>query len=201
MGRSAESFGRGGGRYRPQPSILILCEDAKSSRTYLEDASAYFRSYAKVEVAHAGNTDPLGIVKAAIRRRRSFEHIYIVVDRDTHANFDEAMELAGDHDSITFLPSYPCFEFWLLLHFSYTRADYGSAQALDALRNKPGMSQYAKGNTKALFDKLVNQLPDAEERAERSCVDAEVEGNVNPSTSLHTLIAVLRDLGELKPSE
>lgn len=68
MPRSALSFKRGKPRFKPQPQILIICEDSRSAKTYLEEAAIYFRASAKVEITHCGYTDPKGIVQYAIRR-------------------------------------------------------------------------------------------------------------------------------------
>lgn len=32
------SFTRIGGKYKPQPTVLVICEDSKSGKAYLEDA-------------------------------------------------------------------------------------------------------------------------------------------------------------------
>ncbi|MGQ3194118.1 MAG: RloB family protein [Hydrogenophaga sp.] len=207
MGRSTSSFARRGPRYKPQPRILVLCEDTKSSKTYFMDASIHFRSHAVVEFAHCGHTDPLGIVRNAIKRSTYFENVYCVIDRDSHANFDEAIDLAEPHEKVVVLPSYPCFEYWLLLHFGYTRAPFmpsGGASAADKvvqqLRTKVGMDGYAKGSVNGLFRKLLENLDPACERGERSSRDAKDDGQVNPSTSLHKLVQKLKDLGELPES-
>lgn len=206
MSRTAASYKRSGPRFKPQPRVLVLCEDSKSSKDYLEDASIIFRAHAEVQVAHIGNTDPLGIVKVAVRRTRDFEEVFCVIDRDQHHNFDVALNLANGNAAITVIPSYPSFEFWLLLHFSYTRAPFMPAGALSAadrvvkaLRAKEGMEQYAKGSVGQLFAKLQPLLDEACVRGARSLVDAEQDGEDNPSTRMHELIAKLRSLGKPHP--
>ena len=128
--RSAASFGRGTAKFRPQPRVLVLCEDSKSSKTYLEDASKYFRASALVQIAHPGRTDPLGIVQTGVKQQTAFDAVYCVVDRDSHQNWHQAIDLASGHPKILMIRSYPCFEFWLLLHFGYTRAAYAGTGAL-----------------------------------------------------------------------
>lgn len=208
MTRGSNSFKRKGARFKPQPRVLVLCEDTKSSKTYLEDASTHFRSYAVVEFAHCGHTDPLGIVKRAVARQRDFEMVYCVVDRDSHHNFDEAVKLADTEPKIELITSYPCFEFWLLLHFAYSRAPYAPAGKVSAadrvvkdLQTKPGMEAYDKGQIKGLFEILRPRLSDAKAHAVRTLIEAEQDTEFNPSSRLHILLDSLEALAILKPAD
>jgi len=76
MGRSEQSFRRGKPRFRPQPTALVICEDAKSSREYLQEASQYFRANFQIQIEHCGNTDPKGIVAAALKQRNAYDHSF-----------------------------------------------------------------------------------------------------------------------------
>lgn len=204
--RSPASFARGAAKFKAQARVLVLCEDSKSSKTYLEDASKYFRATAQVQIAHPGRTDPLGVVQAGVKRQPAFDVVYCVVDRDSHANWDQANDLARGHPKVRMIRSFPCFEFWLLLHFGYTRAGYARAGVLSAadqvvrdLRQKPGMQDYAKGSIEGLFLRLCGDadimLNTACRHGDRTLADAEKEGNANPSTELQNLVRELRNLG------
>jgi hypothetical protein len=205
VARDAKSFGRKPARYKPQPRVLVLCEDSKSSLFYLREAAQHFRVHAQVEIAHPGKTDPKGIVGEAIKRRRSLDRVFCVIDRDTHHGFDEALQLAaaGAVDTIV---SHPCYEFWLLLHFRYTRAGYvagGGNSAADHMvqhvRVEAGMQAYAKGSITGLFDRLLERLPAARERAEQTMQKALADGERNPSTELHLLIEAFERLAQPQP--
>jgi hypothetical protein len=200
MPRSALSFKRGKPRFKPQPQILIICEDSKSAKTYLEEAAIYFRASAKVEITHCGYTDPKGIVQNAIRHLKPFDEVVCVVDRDEHTNLDPASELQRSHDKLTLLISYPCFEFWLLLHFGFTRAPFDTAgSVMQALVTKPGMAQYKKGSTQGLFQTLLPKLPHAIHHADKCLAQAAELNEMNPSTPIHQLIRRLMDLGQTVP--
>lgn len=201
MVRSPSSYNRAKPRLKPQPRVLVLCEDQKSGRQYLEDACLNFRVHVDVEVAHCGKTDPKGIVTEAIRRKKKFEHVFCAIDRDTHANFDEAIRIANASQMVTVIASYPCFEFWLLLHFSYSRKPYareGSDSPADVvvrdLRMCAGMNNYAKGNASSVFQALLGKLPEARVHARRALDDAEHCGELNPSTTMHELLNFLESL-------
>lgn len=121
-------------------------------------------------------------------------------------NFDEAVALEAKNPKITLLISYPCFEFWLLLHFGFTRAPIVGAGAhsagdrvVQSLRAKPGMKDYAKGSIEGLFVKLLPQLPDANRHAEKTLQEAQTDGEMNPSTPLHQLMQLLMALGQPVP--
>lgn len=204
--RSSSSFARGRAKFKAQARVLVLCEDSKSSKTYLEDASRYFRATAQVQIAHPGKTDPLGVVQAGIQQQSAFDAVYCVIDRDSHANWEQAIGLARGHTKINMIRSFPCFEFWLLLHFGYTRAGYARAGAMSAadqvvrdLKQKPGMRDYAKGSIEGLFNKLCGEeevtLNTACTHGDRTLTEAEADGELNPSTELQLLIRELRKLG------
>jgi hypothetical protein len=203
MAKSSHSFRRGGARFKPQPRVLILCEDSKSALSYLQDASRHFRSHVVVQIAHCGRTDPLGIVEEAIAQRKDFEVIYCVIDRDDHESFESAMVRSRDFvGKIKVVASYPCYEFWLLLHFRFTRAPVraaggqsAGARMLAALRAEPGMQQYAKGSVTSVFEQLLHRLPTAMTHAAQALAGAQVDQEPNPSTELHFLISELERLG------
>lgn len=181
----------------------MLCEDTKSALNYLQDAARHFRSHAVVKIAHCGRTDPLGIVEEAITSRRNFEVIFCVIDRDSHESFEDALLRAAEFgDSIRVLPSYPCYEYWLLLHHRFTRAPVTSVGAqsagtrmVAALRGEDGMAEYEKGTSNSVFDRLLDRLPIARVNAARALHAAVAEQEMNPSTEVHLLISELERLG------
>jgi hypothetical protein len=195
MPRSAQSFKRGKPRFKPQPQLLIICEDSRSAKIYFEQAVVHFRASASVEVTHCGYTDPRGIVHHAIKRLKPFDEVVCVIDRDEHSNFEEASKLQRSHDNLKLFVSYPCFEFWLLLHFGLTRAPYQTARSvIQDLRTKPKMAPYTKGSTKGLFAELLPRLPQAMIHADTCLAQALAEKSMNPSTPIHQLMQRLIDL-------
>jgi len=199
----ARSFARKKAVLKVQPRVLVICEDTKSCKIYLEDAARHFRSNAEIEIAHCGNTDPLGIVTKAVERRHAFDHVYCAIDRDKHETFDDAVRLAAEYQvAVTIIASYPCYEFWLCLHFDYSRKPYtvqGNLSAGDCMVKDlckiPDMAGYSKGGAKEVFEKLLPKLPDARRYAKRVMDAAIAEENMNPSTRLHDLIAIFEKLG------
>lgn len=206
MTRTGSSFHRQKPKYLPQKTVLILCEDSKSGKNYLQDACKYFRATAEVEVTHCKNTDPLGIVKEAIARSTMYDEVYCAIDRDRHPSFTDAKALAAKHEKVKVSVSFPCFEYWYLLHFEYTARPYterGKKSPAEALIRdlckKEGFVDYDKGANVSRFHQLVGQpLEQARRFAKVSRVDAERRGNPNPSTEVDQLIDVIEKLGTLQ---
>ena len=111
--------------------LLILCEDEKSSKFYFESFKKdemLRRELASVdiEVIHPKDHSPVGLVTNAIEKKRKakrernpFDEIWIVLDKDYHANMDKALNMATDN-KINVALSIICFEYWILLHFKKT---------------------------------------------------------------------------------
>ena len=118
----------------PYDVVLIVCEGEKTEPNYFNELKKAFRlSNANVKVVGHG-VDPLKIVGYAIERCRKdkeYDRVYCVFDRDKHTTYHAAMEkirhtrLPGS-TKIFGIPSIPCFEFWLLLHYVYTIESFSS---------------------------------------------------------------------------
>lgn len=204
MGRSSGSFTRPSSRFKPHPLVLVICEDSKSGKQYLEDAKHFYRVEVKVEVSHCGKTDPKGIVEAGISRQNQFNHVFCVIDRDNHENFDEALALAHKSAKVCVIASYPCFEFWYLLHFRKTRKAYSSvgersagARLVSDLKKIPEFADYTKGNMEGIFSMLLGKpFEFARKTAPQVYAEALAEDEMNPSTALHKLIDFFEYLSE-----
>lgn len=206
MARSANSFKRGGAKFKPQSTVLVLCEDSKSSKRYLHDAAFHFRVHLEIDIAHCGRTDPKGIVEAAIARSKHYDKVFCVIDRDTHPSFDEAVELAQPFTSLSLIPSYPCFEFWYLLHFGFKRAPYVAAgnrscgeMLIADLRTCEGMQNYSKGADNGIFAQLLPQFSAARQTSARVLAHSIDDEEPNPSTHVHLLMDVMEGMSAPTP--
>lgn len=164
-------FKRSGNKFKQQPTVLILCEDEMSGKQYIEDAAIEFRSSAKVKVLHPKNHTPEGLLKNALKELKNYDKIYCVFDRDKHTDFDKAVSrIKGEENDIrddgskkiVGVVSYPCFEYWLLLHFTNRRPVHNGMTGGksicdrhgDDLKKQEGMQNYKKGDSKNLFSLL-----------------------------------------------
>jgi len=201
MLRTTASFGRTSARFLQQPRILVLCEDKKSGKDYLSEAARAYSLESSIEVDNCKHTDPKGIVEVAIEKENQYDSIYCVIDRDTHNNYEEAILLAKNHSNITVFTSFPCFEYWLLLHFGYSRKPYSRAggnspadNLIKDLKKIPKMVSYCKGSCVNLFKDLSENLDTACEFSERALREAIESNEFNPSTKLHILIDIFEKL-------
>lgn len=207
MVKSSNRFDRKKPSLKQQARILVICEDTKSSLIYLQEATRYFRAQAEIDIVHSGKNDPLNIVKEAVRRRNYFDKIYCVIDRDSHEGFDQALKLAAENaDQVAVIASYPCYEYWLLLHFRTTSKPYAAAGKnssgdllIKDLCKEDGMDKYAKGDSKGIFDRLFHMLPDARKRAAERIAEANMNESFDPSTRIHELMDLFELLGKPQP--
>jgi hypothetical protein len=201
--RESGSFRRIKKQHVRQATVLILCEDSKSSLIYLKEASQFYRVNAKVLISHPGSTDPGSIVNTAKLKAKDFDKVYCVFDRDEHANFDDALSKAlSSSPKITPIVSYPCFEYWLLLHFERSRKPFnrkGGKSPCDCVANELAthteLADYHKGKCAGLFKKLLHKLPTARENANWAMNDASTTKAINPSTQFHILLQDFEELG------
>lgn len=183
--------------------VYVLCEDSKSSLDYLNKAKLHFRCTPIVEIAHGKHTDPLGIVRDAAKKAANFESIFCVIDRDEHANYEEAVDEAKKTKNLALIPSFPCFEYWLLLHVEYTTRSFcrsgkksPAQQLIEHLKTKELFCGYEKGDAKEIFEILFreNLIETARLNADRSLRSSREDGRTNPVTYLHTLIDKFEEL-------
>jgi hypothetical protein len=193
--------------------ILIVCEGEKTEPNYFKEAREFYcLNTVNVEVRGDCGSDPMSIVQFAKQRFKeeknlgnSFDRIYCVFDKDGHAKYTDALQAIADAvpKNIYFaINSVPCFEYWLLLHFTYSTRPYLSKprkssgdQVLDDLKKE--MPNYKKGQRTIFSDLHVDpkaNLEEAKNRAKRSLIESQKNGTDNPSTRVHELIQMLQNL-------
>ena len=204
--RKAELLRRRRATKDPYDVILIVCEGAKTEPNYFDELKKVFRlSNANVRICGRG-ADPLSVVDFAIetfRREPEFDRVYCVFDRDRHTTYNAALDRVrrtrlGKGNKIFAIPSVPCFEFWLLLHFTYTTRPFDApvgdsicSKVIEELKNH--LPAYQKGQ-QDIFYKIQDKLDNAITNAR--CVEQfhQTSGTDNPSTLVYSLVEYLRDL-------
>lgn len=155
--------------------LLIVCEDGKSSKLYFE---AFKRdeklkrdlASVSVEVVHPKDHSPVGLVKEAKlkaqkakRDRNPYNEIWIVLDKDHHANMDKAFDMAYANKYKIAL-SVICFEYWVLLHFEKTTHDFSNCDEIINHIRKHHFPEYLK-KVNAYYD-LKDNVNNAIENGE-----------------------------------
>ena len=188
----------------PYNRVLIVCEGSKSEPLYFSEIRRRYRlSTANVQVVNEGSA-PISVVNEASKRQKKeldlgekYDYVFCVFDRDEHATFDAACAKAkGKKQEL--VRSWPCFEFWLLLHFGYSRKPYARSGALSPAANclrdlREHLPDYEK-TQRGLFEYLEDRLEDAKSNAQRTIVDASKTKEPNPSTEIHRLVEYLQNL-------
>jgi len=176
--RAAGKLARKLGKRPPYPRILIVCEGKKTEPQYFEEIRILNRvPSAHVKVVHSEfGTQPRQVVdyaEALFKKSKAFEHIYAVFDRDQHTTYHDALTRAGQlkgalrNDekkpvSFTPVPSVPCFELWLLLHYANIQAYFERDEIYNRLRQH--LPVYTKG-AHGIFATTSPALAQATQRA------------------------------------
>ena len=197
---------RSGGR-EAYSRVLVVAEGQKTEAAYLSDIAEHYRlSTANVVILGQG-ADPATVVREAIKLKRretqrgdAYDRVFCVFDRDSHATFDVASQRAAAN-GVQLARSWPCFEYWLLLHFRLTRSPYVRTrtrspcdQCIHELRRH--LPDYHKAQHD-VFTTLLPYLEKAKDNAGRAHRDFVATGERNPSTDMHRLVSFLQ---QLKPS-
>lgn len=183
--------------------ILLVCEGERTEPRYFEGLRNRLRLNT-LSINGTAGVDPRKLVELATAESRRearygdrFDSVYCVFDRDAHANFQEASSVALSR-GFKLARSWPCFEFWLLLHFGYSRAPYLPKARLSScdmcIRDlRKHLPNYSKGSRET-FDVLWPLLDSAIANAKKAQADAEGTREENPSTEVHELVLSLQAL-------
>ena len=194
--------------------VLIVCEGEKTEPLYFSELVDYYEIHsANVRVTGACGSDPLSVVNYAYdlftnekdASSGPFDRVYCVFDRDTHTTFQAALtKIASYKPKGTFFPitSVPCFEYWLLLHFTYTTAPFmptgttsaGAAVLKHLLTYWPTYNKAAHGTFTHTLQLKNDDLSSAKANAKRSLNQSKQHQNNNPSTQVHELVDYLQNI-------
>jgi hypothetical protein len=201
--RQARALARRKPKRPPFDRVLIVTEGCKTEFLYFEDIRKQRRiSSAHFDVLHSKfGTEPLQIVDFAHKQflqSKEFECVFAVFDRDTHGTYFDALARvrvldkklrndAGKFVRFFAVPSVPCFELWLLLHFQDQFAPLHHSEAIQRL--KQFIPTYNKGATYALTEPKIEE---AIKRAANLRRQYTADSGTDPYTDVDTLVARLR---------
>lgn len=198
----------------PRLRIMLVCEGEKTERIYFTLFAAALRA-ANVQLEippRECGTDPKSVITFGMTKfddDAGIDRCFCIIDRDTHTNFDEALEHAARYiDKVRHprefdvIVSYPSFEYWLLMHFSQTtkpfvRSGEKSPGDMAVLELKKYLPDYAK-NAAAPMKSLLDKTDVAVVNAASTYKAARTSGAMNPSTRVHIVVSLISDL--IKPA-
>ncbi len=187
-------------------NILIVCEGTKTELHYFNNLCHEYRlkSVHTITVTPSSSgTNASNILQDAKKRYdrdkangNTPDHVFCVFDRDddkgANVSFQPTIDTINKLKKFQAIYSIPSFEFWLLLHFSYTRQCFANPkQLLTCLQKEyPAYQKKQQG----LFTLLENHLDNALTNAIRCEQEADQCNEPNPSTKVHELVNFLREL-------
>jgi RloB-like protein len=190
----------------PLPLILVVCEGEVTEPQYV-DAFRLEQGANTVRVhVQAPGGDPKALVETAIRLRDeaarqakrerdqnlAYDEAWCVFDVDEHARSAEARQLAAT-GRIHLAVSNPCFELWLLLHFTERTAHATTAQVARLLRGHlPSYEKHVR------FEDVRHGYADAVLRSQALDRRHEEMNSIggNPSTGVYRLTERIRRFGK-----
>lgn len=196
---------------KPYETVLIVCE-GETELYYLEG----FREELQLNKANIpiklGErddnrvTDPMNIVNEAEKHLedKEYDRVYCVFDKE-QSNYQEALKkievLKKKGNPIYAISSVPCFDYWLLLHFTKTSKPYrqkGRKSAGDQIKSelRKYIKNYREGD-KDIFKKAQLNGGDWKEAFKRAKqIDGlqQKSGTDNPSTKIYELVDYLLSL-------
>ena len=126
--------------------VLIVTEGEITEKNYF-DALIEDLRLTNAEVQICGRecgSDPRSVVRYAIKTAKNdgdFDLAFCVFDRDSHETFKQALDQAEQSRLLPFknnpnpvIVTWPCFEFWFLLHYCYTTQQFSPKEKKIALR-------------------------------------------------------------------
>lgn len=157
----------------PYDKVLIVCEGEKTEPYYLMALRDFLKlSQANIKIDPNSNSSPKSVVKYAKKLIKEnikdpYNCVFCVMDKDQHGDFDVAINQiksfkSGDTKLIGIV-SNPCFEYWLLLHFTYTTKIFGASgdsPCVDLIKNnlKTYMKNYKKGDKSIMLPIIKSRL-------------------------------------------
>lgn len=207
--RLARALARKRPTRRPFDRVLIVTEGTKSEPNYFEAICKQLRVASARVIPSASRTAPEQVIEFARRefkrRARGFEWIFAVFDRDNHPTYANALSLARRLDNtlksdqgravrFVAVPSVPCFELWLLIHFEDVWAFGHRDDVLTKL--KRWLPAYEKGSVD-VYDQTKFRLDDAIGRAKELKQRYQPDTGADPYTNVDEVVERLQSINQL----
>jgi hypothetical protein len=205
--RTTKDLKRKRGVRPPYDRVLIVCEGKKTEPQYFEEIRKINRvPPVHVRVLHSDfGTEPRQIVdyaEAIFAEKKEYERVYVVFDRDEHRTYHDALNRANqlngklkndEKKNVAFLPipSVPCFEFWLLLHFDDVQAYFHRNEIFAQLKRH--LHNYEKG-LDGVYAATQDRLPTASQRASKLRQRYSPHTGTDPYTGVDELVEKLKSI-------
>lgn len=190
--------------------VLILTEGETEIiylTSYKTDAENRRRlSGVGIEIYKPKDHSPLGLlteakkrIKEAKRDGMPYEKVWLVFDRDGHANIHATFNEKNAIKEIEIAFSVVCFEFWILLHFEKTTRLFSDCDSIGSYIRHKHFEEYEKSsnNYHQLKDKIDTALENAlwlHKQNETDLQNGSKPYHLQAYTSVNELIEYLKNI-------
>lgn len=185
-------------RREERQCILIVCEGEKTEPIYFSELKQNFRlSALDIKIEQNGSA-AIKVVEHAKRlkqmrinshTRSAYDQIWCVIDVECppQSTLNKAIRLAHQNRLQPIL-SNPCFEYWLLLHFTKTSRPLNTKQVLAELKkHHPDYSKNDRISIRKLLPYLDTAVKHAKELLRERGWEEDL-ANYNPSTHVFRIV-------------
>ena len=194
---------------KPYDRVLIVCEGEKTEPSYFMELREYYGLHtANIEITGECGSSPTTILakakelfNKAKQDGNPFDRVYCIFDKDEHTTYEQTiLEIENITPKGVFfsITSVPCFEYWILLHFTYSCKPFTSSGNKSAAEYviselKNFYPDYEK-NKEGIFIDLIDKLDTAIAYAKQISKSNQKTVTDNQSTSIGELVEYLRNL-------
>tara|TARA_B100001063_G_scaffold245798_1_gene282556 strand:+ start:4950 stop:5648 length:699 start_codon:yes stop_codon:yes gene_type:complete len=200
--------------------VLIICEGTQTEPNYLIELKDFlYLDKAAIHIVPSEGSAPNSVVKhakdaikGACNKGNPYSKVYCVIDKDQHPTYASALQAIKDFNESTRkkcdtiicpITSVPCFEYWILMHYSRSTQSFGtSGHSPCGQLIRTALRTHIEGYEKAdrsLAKKLIaEKLEDARQNSAATYKAAQSAGTDDPSTKMHLLVDELEHLKEHK---
>ena len=205
--KSSEYYRREQAERWERQRVLVVSE-GKTELVYLRALMDHLGiNQALIDMWEGDPHQPEGVLRSAERRLAAppqveYSKVFCVFDRDQHQSFwPTVQKIRSGTELLQAIPSVPCFEYWLLLHFEKTARSYPISKDVSSCREvekdlRARMPEYSKGMVGAKnWRRVLSGLEAARKHSGEILRQAESDPDGNsPYTHMHELVDYLEAL-------
>lgn len=132
---------------RAQRRVLYVAVEGEVTEPdyldYLNEAFGRELGFRINVVSRRNGLKPLAAVEAVLSRIDDGDEAWVLIDRDQHNDIDQALALARKN-GVNVALSHPCFELWLLLHFTAFSGAQGGQASIVVKKLREASSAFAE---------------------------------------------------------
>lgn len=182
--------------------ILIVCEGEKTEPYYFNNLVSFHKlNTANIDIVGDCDSAPIKVLERAkelyeeSKSTIPYDKIFCVFDKDSHSSYLQTLSIIKQvtpKETFIAITSIPCFEYWILLHFTDTTKSYNNHREVSQ-DLKVFLPAYAKKD-KNIYSELLPYLEVAKRNAIKANQEALKNETDNPSTKINELVEFLETL-------